>query len=198
MALSMKLLYSLTHSCLHVSSRWWWFPLCWLWAGFGELAGMVGDMVRKAGRRQTSGWRSWEEWKGDGLCWEVAGSLWTGTGVTPMVSGPLWLLQEGSCRTLGAMLRAQLKSFCIHPGEVMALWLGRRWGCSSFRGHEREELRTNPRLSGGATGGFPGGSDSKESACNVGDPGSIPVSGRSPWGREWLPTPVFLPGEPHG
>ena len=28
--------------------------------------------------------------------------------------------------------------------------------------------------------GFPGGSDSKESAHNVGDPGSIPGSGRSP------------------
>ena len=28
--------------------------------------------------------------------------------------------------------------------------------------------------------GFPGGSDSKESACNEGDPGSIPGSGRSP------------------
>ena len=28
--------------------------------------------------------------------------------------------------------------------------------------------------------GFPGGSDSKASACNVGDPGSIPGSGRSP------------------
>ena len=27
---------------------------------------------------------------------------------------------------------------------------------------------------------FPGGSDSKESACNVGDPGSIPGLGRSP------------------
>ena len=27
--------------------------------------------------------------------------------------------------------------------------------------------------------GFPGGSDSKESACNSGDPGSIPGSGRS-------------------
>jgi len=26
---------------------------------------------------------------------------------------------------------------------------------------------------------FPGGSDGKESACNVGDPGSIPGSGRS-------------------
>ena len=28
--------------------------------------------------------------------------------------------------------------------------------------------------------GFPGGSDGKESACNVGDPGSIPGLGRSP------------------
>ena len=28
--------------------------------------------------------------------------------------------------------------------------------------------------------GFPGGSDGKESACNAGDPGLIPRSGRSP------------------
>ena len=28
--------------------------------------------------------------------------------------------------------------------------------------------------------GFPGGSDGKASACNVGDPGLIPGSGRSP------------------
>ena len=28
--------------------------------------------------------------------------------------------------------------------------------------------------------GFPGGSDGKESACNTGDLGLIPVSGRSP------------------
>ena len=44
---------------------------------------------------------------------------------------------------------------------------------------------------------FPGGSDDKESACNVGDLGSIPGSG-IPWRREWQPTPVFLPGESHG
>ena len=30
------------------------------------------------------------------------------------------------------------------------------------------------------TMGLPGGSDSKEYGCNVGDPGSIPGSGRSP------------------
>ena len=46
--------------------------------------------------------------------------------------------------------------------------------------------------------GFPGGSDSKESTYNAGDPGSIPGSGRSPGAKEWHPTPVFLPGEFHG
>ena len=29
------------------------------------------------------------------------------------------------------------------------------------------------------TSGFPGGSDGKESTCNIGNPGLIPVSGRS-------------------
>ena len=46
--------------------------------------------------------------------------------------------------------------------------------------------------------GFPGGSDSQESACNAEDLGSIPGSGRTPWRREWLSTPALLPGECHG
>ena len=45
--------------------------------------------------------------------------------------------------------------------------------------------------------GFPGGSDRKESACNVGDLGLIPGLGRSP-GEGNVYTPVYLPGEPHG
>ena len=45
--------------------------------------------------------------------------------------------------------------------------------------------------------GFPDGRDGKESACNAGDLGSIPGSGRFPWRRKWQPTPVFLPGESH-
>ena len=47
---------------------------------------------------------------------------------------------------------------------------------------------------------FPGDSVGKESACNaeaLGATGSIAESGRSPR-RAWQPTPVFLPGEPHG
>ena len=46
--------------------------------------------------------------------------------------------------------------------------------------------------------GFPGGSAGKESACNVGDLGSIPGVGKIPWRRERLPTPVFWLGEFHG
>ena len=75
--------------------------------------------------------------------------------------------------------------------------------------------------------GFPGGSDGEEPACNAGDPGSIPGSGRclaegngypfqyshkskavwqkcldffpfTIWRRKWQPTPVFLPGESQG
>ena len=42
--------------------------------------------------------------------------------------------------------------------------------------------------------GFPGGSDSKESAhCKR--PGFDPWVGKIPWRRVWQPTPVFLPGE---
>ena len=48
--------------------------------------------------------------------------------------------------------------------------------------------------------GFSGGSDGKESACHVGDLGSIPGLGRSTWEDSWekrLPTPVIWPGEFH-
>ena len=52
--------------------------------------------------------------------------------------------------------------------------------------------------------GFPGGSDGKESAYNVGDPGSIPGLGRSPAGGsiktgssalQVNPLPAELPGK---
>ena len=41
-------------------------------------------------------------------------------------------------------------------------------------------------------------SNGKEFACNAGDLGLIPGSGRSSSKREWLSTPVFLPGKFHG
>ena len=48
-----------------------------------------------------------------------------------------------------------------------------------------------------AVWGFPGGSDGKASACNAGDPGSIPGLGRSPGEANGNPL-QFLPGESHG
>ena len=44
---------------------------------------------------------------------------------------------------------------------------------------------------------FPGGSDGKASACNVGDPGLIPGS-EDPRRRKWQSTPALLPGKSHG
>ena len=46
--------------------------------------------------------------------------------------------------------------------------------------------------------GFPGDSEVKASACNAGDLGSIPGSGRSPGEGNGNPLPVFLPGGSHG
>ena len=43
--------------------------------------------------------------------------------------------------------------------------------------------------------GFPDGSDGKESACNVGDQGSIAGLGRSPGKGDIIPIPVLLPEE---
>ena len=46
--------------------------------------------------------------------------------------------------------------------------------------------------------GFAGGSDDKESACNTGDSGLIPMQGRYSEERKGQNTPVFLPGQLHG
>ena len=40
--------------------------------------------------------------------------------------------------------------------------------------------------------GFPGGSDGKDRRHRF-----SPRVGKSPWRKDWLPTPVFLPGEFH-
>ena len=46
--------------------------------------------------------------------------------------------------------------------------------------------------------GFPGGSDGKESACNVGDLGSIPKLGRSPGGGHGNLLQYSCLEKPHG
>ena len=59
----------------------------------------------------------------------------------------------------------------------------RKQGCHLWE----ETLRLINKSSSNGGRGFPGGSDGKESACNVGDPGSIPGSGRSPGERKGNP-----------
>ena len=49
--------------------------------------------------------------------------------------------------------------------------------------------------------GFPGGSDSKQSACNARELQVTQINpqvGKIPWSRKWQPTPVFLLGKSHG
>ena len=88
------------------------------------------------------------------------------------------------------MLMSRLMQFSVsnrHKNYVKCFF--KVWSTQSLS----PGIPTHPMNKGG-----PGGSDCKESACNAGDLGSIPGSRRSPWRREWLPTPVFFPGEFHG
>ena len=46
--------------------------------------------------------------------------------------------------------------------------------------------------------GLPWGFSGKECACQCRRPGFDPWVRKIPWRRKWQPTPVFLPGKPHG
>ena len=59
---------------------------------------------------------------------------------------------------------------CCHRGNIVGLWQM----VTLINGLQAGGLGLNPGW------GFPGGSEFKASACNVGDLGSIPRSGRSP------------------
>ena len=66
--------------------------------------------------------------------------------------------------------------------------------CREFLDSESETLMHL----GTSFGGFPGGSDGKESACNAGDLGSIPGSGRTPGGGHGNPLQYPCLENPHG
>ena len=60
------------------------------------------------------------------------------------------------------------------------------------------EAEVNDLFSSMSYLGFPGGSDGKESACNMGDLGSIPGLGRSPGGGHDNRLQYFCLENPHG
>ena len=53
-------------------------------------------------------------------------------------------------------------------------------GCRLWGRTELDTTEATEQHQQGPVKGFPGGLDGKESACNAGDPGSIPGLGRSP------------------
>ena len=62
-------------------------------------------------------------------------------------------------------------------------WVSEKIAVRNWRKEEERNLSWNIAVKMGKViriMGFPGGSDCKESACNAGDPGSIPGLGRSP------------------
>ena len=65
---------------------------------------------------------------------------------------------------------------CCHRGPTKVL--------PEFLGLASDQLLLIKNVKYPGQWGFPGGSDGKESACNVGDLGSIPGSGRFPWRRK--------------
>ena len=74
--------------------------------------------------------------------------------------------------------------------------------CLTLRPHGLQHARLPcPSLSPGVcpnSQGFPGGSDGKDSICNVGDLGLIPESGRSPGGEHDNPLQYSCLENPHG
>ena len=78
---------------------------------------------------------------------------------------------------------------------IQAVGLEDRWPISS----RNKAFTNNSHLLyfGKQPLGFPGGLDSKESACNAGE-GLNPWVRKILWRREQQSTPVFLPGEFHG
>jgi len=108
---------------------------------------------------------------------------------SPLCCAVLCLFSQ-SCLTLYNPMDCSLRGSSVHgssPGESTGM------DCHALlqEGSPLLYIKTNFFI-------FTSGSDVKESACNVGDLGSVPESGRFPWRREWPPTPVFLPEEFHG
>ena len=97
------------------------------------------------------------------------------------------------------------------PVDVRGGMMGEGWAahlaCELRRGRElavvsisasTEETESRPVTLAQRSWGLPRELIGKESACQGRRRGFNPWVWKIPWEREWQPTPVFLPGEPHG
>ena len=143
--------------------------------------------------RQGCAWESGLQRRYDTCLWDPGGD----TSVTSSASA----VNENECLYSRCSVSCYLE--CA-SGSRTCWTLGKKLVWYAFREPSLRGKTYSSKMSKCYNGGlsrllgFSGGSDSKESACNVGDPNSKPRSGWSPWRRKWQPTAVFLPGESRG
>ena len=101
---------------------------------------------------------------------------------------PEYLLRD--CKTIGPYSLLTL-CLCYLTVNVTHSPIHDEASCFRFCNSASYDFHACNHLSG-----LPSWLSGQESACNAGDSGSIPVSGRFLWRRKWQPTPVFLPGDP--
>ena len=120
----------------------------------------------------------------------------------PRKSCPCFLLCMGGVVGLQSECRFVSKGSCWGPPwEMKHTWSGLSWSSSSWvhRGADSSASSGSASLFyQGLSSGFPGGTDGKESAYNMGDTGSVSGSVRPPRGANGNPLQYFCLESPHG
>ena len=154
-------------------------------------------------------WKYWDELRRRGGTKEEEGNRWRRKWQVPgahHMGCPQWAhARQGGRNMVGAGYRATwmpgwgtvILSCSLVDGKPSALQQGNDMWSKVWHKMNPAVVKLPWDLLWNETG-FLSSSDGKESACNGRDLGSTPGSGRLPWRREWLPTPVFLPEEFHG
>ena len=89
--------------------------------------------------------------------------------------------------------------------DVLVYWYGGKYSISQWKvsdngesWKQQERSHSSPQRDPQEDLDFPGSSDSKESACNAGDPGSNPGVRKIPWEGNGNPLQCSCPGELNG
>ena len=147
----------LSPSSSHPSIQTWWTTtVCGLFLTTGNMKDEGGHL----GNRQGQTIKSWH-----GKCFNEAGSSCQGSDQPPTSQ------QCELHRALKLQVVLVIKNPVANAGDIR--------DTSSIPGSGRSPGEGRDRLHTPVFLGFPGGSDSRESTCNVGDSGSIPGLGRS-------------------